>query len=88
LLFEKQNLKIVSPTTVQIPLSFEEGKISFFQESDREETEKLISSFIENFVKPRSDRIIVWEKDNSINFGTVIVVENIPELHYISIEIG
>jgi len=87
-LFEEQNLKIVNPTSVQIPLSFEEGKISFFQESDLEDTKKLVSSFISDFVKPRSDRVIVWEKDNVINFGSIVIVENVPELHYISIEVG
>jgi hypothetical protein len=87
-IFEEQNLEIVNPTSVQIPLSFEEGKISFFQESDLEETKKLISNFVQNFVKPRSDRVIVWEKDNTINFGSIVIIENIPELHYISIEVG
>src|SRR3989337_3181392 len=87
-LFEEQNLRIISPTSVQIPLSFEEGKISFFQESDLEETKKLVSNFIQSFVKPRSDRVIVLEKDNTINFGSIGIIENVPELHYISIEVG
>jgi len=87
-LFEEQNLEIVSPTSVQIPLSFEEGKISFFQESDLEDTKKLVSNFIQSFVKPRSDRVIVWEKDNAINFGSIVIIENVPELHYVSIEVG
>jgi uncharacterized membrane protein (UPF0182 family) len=87
-LFEEQNLEIVSPTSVQIPLSFEEDKTSFFQESDLEDTKKLVSNFIQNFVKPRSDRVIVWEKDNAINFGSIVIIENVPELHYISIEVG
>jgi len=87
-LFEEQNLEIVSPTSVQIPLSFEEGKISFFQESDLEDTKKLVSNFIQSFIKPRSDRVIVWEKDNTINFGSIVIIENIPELHYVSIEVG
>ncbi|MGI0089500.1 MAG: UPF0182 family protein, partial [Nitrosopumilaceae archaeon] len=87
-LFEQENLKIVSPTSVQIPLSFEEGRTSFFQESDLEDTKMLISNFINDFVKPRSDRVIVWESDNIINFGTIVFVENVPEMHYISIEVG
>ncbi len=87
-LFEQENLKIVSPTSVQIPLSFEEGRTSFFQESDLEDTKMLISNFINDFVKPRSDRVIVWESDNIINFGTIVFVENVSEMHYISIEVG
>ncbi len=87
-LFQNENINIVSPTSVQIPLSFEEGKTTFFQESDLEETKKLVSKFIDDFVKPRTDRVIVWETENSINFGSIVFVENVPEMHYISIEVG
>jgi len=87
-LFQNENINIVSPTSVQIPLSFEEGKTTFFQESDLEETKKLVSKFIDDFVKPRTDRVIVWETDNAINFGSIVFVENVPEMHYISIEVG
>ncbi|MEX1996247.1 MAG: UPF0182 family protein [Nitrosopumilaceae archaeon] len=87
-LFQNENIKIVSPTSVQIPLSFEEGKTTFFQESDLEETKKLVSKFIDDFVKPRTDRVIVWETGNTINFGSIVFVENVPEMHYISIEVG
>ena len=87
-LFQNENIRIVSPTSVQIPLSFEEGKVTFFQDSDLEDTKKIVSKFIEDFVKPRTDRVIVWETENSINFGSIVFVENVPEMHYISIEVG
>ena len=87
-ILEADNLKIVSPTTIQLPLSFEEGKTSFLQQSDLENTKKLISTFLENFVQPRSDRIIYWEENNVVKLGTIVVVDNVPELHYISIGVG
>ena len=85
---EEADLQLLSPSNIQIPLSFNEGRIAFFTQSDLEETEKLISKFIEDFVKPRTERVFMWEEDNIINFGTIVVVESIPEMHYISIEIG
>lgn len=85
---EEAELQLLSPSSIQIPLSFNEGSIAFFTQSDLEDTEKLISKFIEEFVKPQTERVFVWEEDNVINLGTIVVVESIPEMHYISIEIG
>jgi hypothetical protein len=30
----------------------------------------------------------MWEEENSFNIGTIVVKDNIPELHYVSIEVG
>ncbi len=87
-IFKSEELKIVEPTSVQIPLSFKEGEIFFFTEADREDTEQLVSEFIDDFVKPRSERILFWEEDNLLNFGTIILRDNVLEMHYISIEVG
>lgn len=88
LLFQEAEIEILTPTQIQIPLSFKEGEVSFFTEVDREETEKLVSEFIDEYVKPRTDRIFMWQQDDTINFGTIILVQNIPEMHYISVQIG
>ena len=87
-MFEEQKLKILSPASIQVPLSFEEGKTSFLEQSDFENAKKLTSDFIKNFVKPRTDRVIFWQKDTSVYFGSIVIVDNVPELHYISIEVG
>ena len=87
-IFKSEELEIVEPTSVQIPLSFKEGEIFFFTEADREDTEQLVLEFIDDFVKPRSERILMWEEDNLLNFGTIILRDNVLEMHYISIEVG
>ena len=86
--FQEANLEILLPSSIQIPLSFKEGEIVFYTQADQEETKNLISEFIDDFVKPRSDRILMWEDDDVLNFGTIVVVQNIPEMHYITIEVG
>jgi hypothetical protein len=30
----------------------------------------------------------MWEEDDILNLGTIVIVESIPEMHYISIEVG
>jgi len=85
---ENEGLEILEPTTIQVPLSFREGEIFFFTEKDREDTEVFLLEFIDDFVKPRSERVFLWEEENQFNIGTIVVRDGIPEMHYISIEVG
>jgi len=87
-IFEENNIVIAEPTSIQIPLSFNEGNLFFFTEDDRANTEEFLSDFIDDFVKPRSDRVFMWQEENNLNIGTVFVKDGIPEIHYISIEVG
>jgi hypothetical protein len=86
--FEGEELEILMPSSIQIPLSFKEGEIVFYTPADQDGTEELISEFIDDFVKPRTDRVFMWEEEDVLNFGTILTVQNIPEMHYISIEVG
>ena len=86
--FEANDISVSEPTSIQIPLSFNEGEIFFFTEDDQEETEIFLSEFIDDFVKPRSDRVLMWQEDTNLNIGTVFVKEGLPEIHYISIKVG
>ena len=33
-------------------------------------------------------RILMWEEEDILNFGYLKTVDNVSELHYISIEVG
>ena len=86
--FEENEITISEPTSIQIPLSFNEGEMFFFTENDRDENVEFLTEFIDNFVKPRSDRVFMWEDEQILNIGTVFVKDGVPEMHYISIEVG
>lgn len=86
--FEENNISISEPTSIQIPLSFNEGELFFFTENDQADAEEFLSDFIDDFVKPRSDRVFMWQEENNLNIGTVFVKDGLPEIHYISIEVG
>ncbi len=86
--FEENEITIAEPASIQIPLSFSEGKLIFFTENERVDTEEFLSKFIDDFVKPRSDRVFMWQEENDLNIGTIFVKDGIPEMHYISIEVG
>ena len=87
-IIEEQELELLTPSTIQVTLSFNEGEAAFFTQSDLEDTEKLIIEFIDDFVKPRTERVFMWEEDNVLYLGTIVIVESIPEMHFISIEVG
>jgi len=84
--FEEGGITLASPTSIQLPLSFSMGEISFYSKSDQEDTTKLITKFINE--AGIGKRILMWEEESIINFGYLKVVDNITELHYISIEVG
>ena len=87
-IFENEGIEILEPTSIQVPLSFNEGEIFFFTESDREDTESFLTEFIGDFVKPRTERVFMWEEENTFHIGTIVIKDNIPEMHFISIEVG
>ena len=87
-MFEKNGISIAEPTSIQIPLSFNEGEIIFFTENDQAEAEEFLAEFIDDFVKPRTDRVFMWHEENNLNVGTILVKDGISEIHYVSIEVG
>ena len=87
-MFEENDIVVSEPTSIQIPLSFNEGELFFFTENDRADAEEFLSKFIDDFVKPRSDRVFMWEDEINLNIGTVLVKDGLPEIHYVSIEVG
>ena len=80
-------ITVVQPTTIQLPLTFLEGQTTFTQPTDVGNAKSLIGQFVKDFVQP-STRVIMWQGNNTVNLGTIVVVNNVPELHYISIGVG
>ncbi len=87
-LFKQHEIEILEPTSIQIPLSFEEGEIFFITEREQNATGTLITEFLDDFVVPRTDIVYLWEDANVLNFGTIIIKNSVPEMHYISIDVG
>jgi len=84
--FEEKEIRLTTPTSIQIPLSFSIGDTAFYSKADLESTTELITKFIGEAGVGK--RILMWEVDNTINFGYLKLVDNVTELHYIAIEVG
>jgi hypothetical protein len=85
-IFEESNIRVTTPTSIQIPLSFSVGDIAFYSKSDLESTTQLITQLINQAGVGK--RILMWEDGDVLNFGYIKTVDNVTELHYISIEVG
>ena len=83
----QSGLQITKPTAIQFPLSFEEGQIVFFNESDGPATQEMIDEFVAKFATG-TNRVLMWEEESSLYFGVVNTVDGIAEIHYIQIQIG
>lgn len=90
--FVDSELNIDEPTRLSVPLSFNEGELFFYSDRDREETEEALLQFIDDFVVPRTDRVLMWEEETDegvmINIGTIVIKDNVPQLHYVSVGVG
>ena len=87
-IFEEKQLNVTVPTSIQIPLSFNEGEIVFYSETDLEDTTNLINEFLNEFASVSGTRVFNWEENDTLFFGTIKLVDGIPEMHYIEIQIG
>ena len=87
-IFTERNFVLITPTSMQIPLSFEEGQIVYYTDTDFEATENLISQFINDVEISSNQRILMWEVGSTVNLGTIMIVDSVPEMHYISIQVG
>lgn len=85
--FEDAGIRIVEPTSIQIPISFEVGEIFFYTDAEREETSSLIESFIDEHIGD-GNRVFMWQTEDIYHFGNISLQNNIPEMYYISIGIG
>ena len=85
-IFEDTGIRLITPTSIQIPLSFSMGDIAFYSKGDLEPTTELIMQLINEAGTDK--RILMWEDEDILNFGYLKMVDNISELHYISIEVG
>jgi len=83
-ILDDQKMIVLTPIALQFPLTFEEGKVSFTQQSDLDKTKSLISEFVKNFVQPKN-KILFWQENGTVKLGAISVEDSVPELHYITI---
>ena len=88
-LFTDNGFTILLPESIDLPLTFNEGNILYLEDKDLDTVQIEVDDFLNKLYDLNEiqdvTRIFLWEDANSVNFGAIIVVEGISELHYISI---
>ncbi len=88
-IFEEDGVAVVKPSSISIPLTFKEGELSYSTQDEFESVKSSVEEFIASKVKAYNlSRVIAWEEQDNINFGSVRVVDGVAELHYITVKIG
>ena len=93
--FEDAELEVSRPTSLAVPLSFNVNELFFYTDRDREETIEALEEFIDDYIVPRTNRVLVWDANNLdddsdtvINIGTILIKDGIPEVYYVSVGVG
>lgn len=85
-IFLEANFEIVEPTEINPDIIFFEGTTPYILNSQYGDAESLALSLIENWGDVASgDRIISWHQDNVVNYGIIVSIDGVVELHYISL---
>jgi len=81
-----EGLAIIEPSMITPDIVFFEGNTTYKSEAQLENTQSLMVSFIENWgTEASGNRIVKWYDDNRINYGILVNVQGVVEMHYISI---
>ncbi|MBM3898240.1 MAG: hypothetical protein FJ358_06945 [Thaumarchaeota archaeon] len=85
-IFEREGLRLATPVSTFPDVSFSEGEAKYVSEADLENTRSLIHSFVDKWVKPyNTARILTWTEDSKVNFGVLVRIDGLLELHYITV---
>jgi hypothetical protein len=87
-LFEDKNISVVKPTTINVPLTFQEQQVTYDTDEDFENVQKAITSLIDKWLGTDGKRVLIWEEERKVNFGAATMLDGITEVHYITVEVG
>lgn len=86
-LFTEKGLQLVRPTTISVPLTFQEKQVTYNNDGDFESVKSAIDEFTRKWAS-EGKRILFWEQGEIVNFGVATVFEGVTEVHYISVRVG
>jgi hypothetical protein len=86
--FEEAGLTVLKPAAVSPSVSFLEGSVRYISEEDWINVQPLLNEFLELCDVYQASRVFVWRAEEKVNIGILVHVEDISELHYITVEIA
>jgi hypothetical protein len=84
-IFEREGLRLATPVSTFPDVSFSEGQARYVTDADSGNAQALVRSFVDKWVKPyNTARVLTWTEDSKVNFGVLVRIEGLLELHYIT----
>ena len=82
-IFEARDITIATPTALSPDVTFLEGEVTYISEEQFDLAANLVNAFIDRWSS--QGRILMFETDSAVNFGVLVSVDSIVELHHIRI---
>jgi hypothetical protein len=85
-LFSDNNLDVAEPLEINPDIVFFEGNVSYISVGNWEQVHEVIESFIQNWgSEASSGKLLKWQQEKLTNYGVLVNVRGIVELHYLTI---
>jgi len=85
-IFKEANITLATPEALNPHTSYIEGKANYTTSNQWNSTRLLLENFISDWAV-KTDKILMWQKESTLNFGALINVEGIVELHYVTVNL-
>jgi hypothetical protein len=76
----------MTPEALNPTVSYNEGMTDYVSIDQWNQTRQLVEDFISDWAI-ETDKILMWREGSNINFGALLNIDGITELHYITINL-
>jgi uncharacterized membrane protein (UPF0182 family) len=84
--FKQARVNLLTPKALNPQVSYNEGVANYTASSQWNNTKQLLENFISSW-KDKTDRILMWQEESNLNFGVLININGVVELHYITVNL-
>ncbi|MGB9718891.1 MAG: UPF0182 family protein [Thermoproteota archaeon] len=85
---EEAGLTVLVPTAVNPDVSFYYGGTRYVSEEDWAGVQLFLERIMELCDTHRAKRVFVWRVDGKVNIGILVRIEDVVELHYVTVELA
>jgi hypothetical protein len=84
--FKETKIRLVTPRALNPQASYIEGTANYTTTYQWNSTKQFLEGFVSEW-SSKTDKILMWQDKSTLNFGVLVNVEGIVELHYVSVNI-
>jgi uncharacterized membrane protein (UPF0182 family) len=85
-IFTDKGLEVVEPSDINPDIVFLEGNITYVSVLQKEQARELVNSFADRWSDEASGgRILKWREDTIVNYGVLVNIGGIVEMHFVTV---